>query len=114
MITGACVRTASNGPRPRTKALPCQPFAPIRVQGTPLQPTPNGEVEGPDEASGRTQVERSSSGDLHSGRQAPRAHNVPSARGAKQEAPHGPLQRLLEVTGQLCASGPSVASPTKD
>jgi len=27
---------------------------------------------------------------------APRAHNVPSARGAKPEAPHGPFQRLLD------------------
>jgi hypothetical protein len=29
-------------------------------------------------------------------RTAPRAHNIPSARGAKSQAHHGPLQRLLD------------------
>ena len=57
---------------------------------------PNGEAEGPAEASGRTQVERSSSRDPHSGRQATRAHTLSRDRGAKQEAPHGALQRLLD------------------
>jgi len=58
----------------------------------------NGEVEGPDAALGRTRVERSSSGDSHSGRRATRAHTLSRARGAKQEASHGPLQRLLGNT----------------
>src|SRR6266699_2468262 len=36
----------------------------------------NGEVEGPDDASGRTQVERSSPGAPDAAEQAPRAHNL--------------------------------------
>jgi len=44
--------------------------------------TSNGEVEGPAEALGRTPVERSSSGALHSGRRATQAHTLSRARGA--------------------------------
>jgi hypothetical protein len=57
---------------------------------------PNGEVEGPAEASGRTQVERSSSGALHAAGQGAEGAQSPSARGANPEAHHGPLQRLLD------------------
>ncbi len=62
---------------------------------------PNGEVEGPAEALGRTPVERSSSGAAEEAGRATRAHTASRARGAKQEASHGPLQRLLAVMGHL-------------
>src|ERR1700758_4264752 len=55
---------------------------------------PNGEVEAPAEASDRTQVERSPSGapEAAEGR---RGRTLGSrARGAKQKAHYGPLQRL--------------------
>jgi len=44
---------------------------------------------------------------------APRAHNGPSARGAKQEAPHGPLQRLLERTSVKAGAGIQAREPQR-
>ena len=46
------------------------------ASGFPTNSPSNGEVEGPDEASGRTQVERSSSVVLEAAGRAPRAHTV--------------------------------------
>src|SRR6266699_3393592 len=60
----------------------------------------NGEVEGPDEASGRTQIERSAQGGSYAAGMAPRAHNFSQrqrrqAAGASRTPPtivsrHGP------------------------
>ena len=66
----------------------------------------NGEVDGPGEASGRTQVERSAAGAPEAAGRATRAHTAPGARGAKQMSHHGPLQRLLDVGEPEAADRP--------
>ena len=73
----ATAEIGASAKNPRSYGLKCMRTA----RGKPPNVMPNGEVEGPD---------------VHAG-QAPQAHTVPSAGGAKQTTPHGPLQRLLDV-----------------
>ena len=74
---------------------------------------PNGEVEGPDEASGRTQVERSSPGVPDAAERAPRAHNLlQRPRRQTDHASRTPrtIVRSHPHRSPLCACGPSLAT----
>ena len=73
----------------------------------------NGEVEGPDDASGRTQVERSSSGAPDAAERTPRAHNVlqrPRRQTDHVSRPPRTMVRSHPHRPPLCAGGPSAAS----
>ena len=87
----------------------------IRLEGWQVAQdwAPNGEVEGPDDASGRTQVERSSPGAPDAAERAPRAHNLlqrPRRQAAGASRPPRTIVRSHLHRPTLCACGPSAAS----